>query len=352
MLDGDAAKVVEFDGRSVTVQIAPGRYRSLTVAQFAARARSPEPAAGEGMDPGLVLAGCSAEQLARVRELAGHVREVLTGFASGHAGEAAPGEPRPAYAPGTSLTARYAAKAAELSVTARTVERWAGLYRQCGEAGLVDERVRRGRGSNVDPRWEAAVRAEFAAGMAASTPTRGAVLARVAARLEREYGAGAVPVPSQATAYRRLGELAKGANAVAGSAKARRSIAGRPAGVYGRLRATRPGEYVVLDTQDLDVYAMEPVTCRWVKAQLTVAQDLFDRRIVGLRVTPVSTKAVDVAGVLFEAVTGDPGRRTGFGVAARPEPPSRGDENQENEKSTHISSILQSPFRSRPQPPT
>jgi len=49
---------------------------------------------------------------------------------------------------------------------------------------------------------------------------------------------------------------------------------------------------------------MEPVTCRWVRAQLTVAQDLFDRQILGLKVTPVSTKAVDVAGVLFEAVTG------------------------------------------------
>ena len=314
LLDGDAARVVEFDGRSVTVQMPQGRYRSLTLVQFAGRARSLDPVVDGGTDPGLVLAGCSAEELARVREIAGHVREVLTGFASGYSEDAGPGEPRPGYAPGTAIKARYAAKARELSVTARTVERWAAAYRECGEAGLVDERVRRGRGSRIDPRWEAAVRAEFAAGVAASTPTRGAVLARAAARLEREYGAGVVPVPSQATAYRRLAELAKGTNAVAGSAKARRSIAQRPGGVFGRLRATRPGEYVVLDTQDLDVYAMEPVTCRWVKAQLTVAQDLFDRRIVGLRVTPVSTKAVDVAGVLFEAVTGDPGRRAGLGV--------------------------------------
>ncbi|WP_432981428.1 hypothetical protein [Dactylosporangium sp. CA-233914] len=61
---------------------------------------------------------------------------------------------------------------------------------------------------------------------------------------------------------------------------------------------------MILDTQDLDVFAMEPVTCRWVRAQLTVAQDLFTRCIVGMRVTPVSTKAVDVAGVLHEAVAG------------------------------------------------
>jgi len=48
------------------------------------------------------------------------------------------------------------------------------------------------------------------------------------------------------------------------------------------------------------------VTCRWVRAQLTVAQDLFTRCITGLRVTPVSTKAVDVAGVLYQAVAARP----------------------------------------------
>jgi len=47
---------------------------------------------------------------------------------------------------------------------------------------------------------------------------------------------------------------------------------------------------------------MEPVTCRWVQAELTVAMDLYSRCITGLRLTPVSTKSVDVAGVLFETV--------------------------------------------------
>jgi len=115
-----------------------------------------------------------------------------------------------------------------------------------------------------------------------------------------------VPRPSTAAAYRHLARLTKGTNAVTGSAKGRRSIADRPKGVYGRLRAVRPGEYVILDTQDLDVFAMEPVTCRWVRAQLTVAQDLFTQCITGLRVTPVSTKAVDVAGVLYQAVAARP----------------------------------------------
>jgi len=50
------------------------------------------------------------------------------------------------------------------------------------------------------------------------------------------------------------------------------------------------------------VFAMEPVTCRWVRAQLTVAQDLFTRCITGLRVTPVPAKAVDVAGILYQTL--------------------------------------------------
>ena len=64
----------------------------------------------------------------------------------------------------------------------------------------------------------------------------------------------------------------------------------------------RPGEYLLLDTTRLDVFAMDPVTLRWVQAELTVAMDLYDRCVTGLRLTPVSTKAVDAAAVLFESI--------------------------------------------------
>lgn len=310
LLDGDLARVADFDGRSVVVQmLGDSSYRTLTLAELASRACGLEAESADDVDPGLVLAALSATEREKVETRAEHVREVLTGFASGYAGLARQGEPRPQFVEGTPLRERYAAKAAELKVTARTVENWVAAYRAGGEAALVDDRKRPGRRRSVDPRWDAAVLAELGAGVDASTPTGSAVLMRAAERLEREHGAGAVEVPSKATAYRRLAELAKGRNAVSGSAKGRRSIAARPLGTYGRLRATRPGEYLILDTQDLDLFAMEPVTCRWLRAQLTVAQDLFDRQILGLRVTPVSTKAVDVAGVLFESITGRSGGR-------------------------------------------
>jgi hypothetical protein len=261
LVDGDAAQIVEFDGRKVVISYADGRYSSFSLTEFVTRARGVEPV-GSDDDPGLVLAGLTGEQRRQVTERGEHVREVLTGYKSGYAQAAREGEPRSEYAPGQPLMARYRAKAAELSVTWRAVEKWVAAYRESGEAGLVDRRHGRSGFSVVDPRWEAAVRAELAAGVSASTPTRSAVLMRVADRLDREHGEKVVPIPSQATAYRRLAELTKGTNAVSGSAKARRSIAAGPKGVHGRLRATRPGEYVILDTQDLDVFAMEPVTCR------------------------------------------------------------------------------------------
>lgn len=301
---GDVVEVVALEGLGATVRNErTGEISTLSLGRLAAGARSlePEPETAS-QDQVVVLAHLSPGPRAKLKERAEHVREVLTGYRSGHAGGALAGEPRPAFHPDSPLADRTAAKAEELQVSTRTVDRWVAAYREAGEAGLVDTRWLKGRGSRVDPRWEEAVRRVLAESVNASTPTRSAVLRRVKERLEEEFGAGTVPLPPQSTAYRRLAELTKGTNAVSGSAKARRSIADRPGGTYGRLRATRPGEYVVLDTQDLDIYAMEPVTCRWVPVQLTVAQDLFSRCIIGLRVTACSTKAVDVAGVLFEAV--------------------------------------------------
>lgn len=325
LFDGELVEVVQMTADQVAIRtVRSGAFANLSLVRLLAscRAVGAEPAGGDGVSlqdaaasagravettaVGTVLACLTSAQREEVSERAGHVREVLTGFRSGHRGSAGPGEPRPQFAGTVSMKTRCRTKARELGVTDRTVERWIAAYRDCGEAGLVDARVLRAGGRWIDPRWDDAVRLVLSGMVDASTPTRAAVLDRVEAHLQASFGPGEVALPSRATAYRRLGELAKGTNAVTGSAKGRRSIADRPRGTYGRLRATRPGEFLVLDTQDLDVFAMEPVTCRWVRAQLTVAQDLFTRCILGLRVTPVSTKAVDVAGVLYDTVVPRP----------------------------------------------
>ncbi len=53
----------------------------------------------------------------------------------------------------------------------------------------------------------------------------------------------------------------------------------------------------------MDVFAMEPVTLRWVNTKLTMAMDLYDRRIAGLRLRPIAVQSPDVAPVLFQTVT-------------------------------------------------
>lgn len=207
---------------------------------------------------------------------------------------------------------RMAAGAHELGVDVRTMRRRVAAFRSRGIDGLIDSNATRRRAARVDPRWDAVCIALLKEYTNRSTPTQGAVIDEVERRVVSQFG-DTVEVPHRATAYRRLKVLEKGRYAF-GSAKARRSVAERPEGVLGRLRADRPGEYVVLDTNSLDVFAMEPVTGRWVPAQLTVAMDLFSRCILGLRVTPVSTKAVDVANVLFQCLEpqGDPGRQWPF----------------------------------------
>jgi hypothetical protein len=87
-----------------------------------------------------------------------------------------------------------------------------------------------------------------------SNPTKQAVIERA-----NDEFLQAVPdgrVPSSSVAYVRLDELDKGRYTF-GAAKQRRSVAKRPTGVLGRLRADRPGQYVLLDSYRLDVFAME-----------------------------------------------------------------------------------------------
>src|ERR1035438_10345236 len=288
--DGQAWEVAELTPPSVLLASPAGGLRRVSISHLLAAPGTRiggSSGAERPADAGLRLASLSRAELAQLRERVAHVREACTGYRRGSPALALPGEPRPEYAPGAGRLQRYRAKAAELQVGVRTVERWAARLERDGPAGLADERHLRRRApqGGADARWLAMARTVLAEHADASTPTQDLVLARIAARLEAEHGPGTVPLPGRTRARVLLPE-----------------IAGRPAAPCGRLGATRPGEYLLLDTTRLDVFAMDPVTLRWVQAELTVAMDLFDRCITGLRVTPVSTKAVDAAAVLFESV--------------------------------------------------
>lgn len=312
--DGRLWEVAEMTATGVVLRDALGGLRQASISHLLAssgtRLLDTAPA-----QPGLAgpdTSGLAPPETEELRRLTGHVREVLTGYRRGSEALALPGEPRPQYAPGTPKLERCRAKAAELGVSAMTVRRMIWRFEADGPEGLIDQRKQRRKDplAGADARWLDMARRVLAEHTEASKPTQDLILAEIAARLHAGHGDGTVPVPKPTRARALLREISKGTSAFGGT-KAKREIAGRPAAPYGRLRAMRPGEYLLLDTTRLDVFAMDPVTLRWVQAELTVAMDLYDRCVTGLRLTPVSTKAVDAAAVLFESVRPLPGPAAG-----------------------------------------
>jgi transposase InsO family protein len=316
--DGEICTVLALAGDRVTVQEQrSGRALSVRIASLLA-------VPGRGLlDPavavrvgavGPALASLTDAEMTAVCERAAHLREVLMGYRSGSAEQALPGEPRAAYRPGRPLMERYRAKAAELGVGVTSVRRWASAFERGGEAGLIDARHQRAseplRG--MDPRWLDVLRAVLDEHVGASRPTQELLLDRADARAVEQHGPEVIP--KRWKAKQAVRQLTRGTNALQGSTKGKRSIANRPDAPFGRMLATRPGEYLLIDTTALDVFAMDPVTLRWVGVELTIAVDLFSRCVVALRLSPVSTKAVDASLVLFEAVSPDSKARTGGGL--------------------------------------
>jgi transposase InsO family protein len=197
-------------------------------------------------------------------------------------------------------TNRLSAAAGSLGVSLRTLQRRLARLEDSGPAGLVDARVLRDTRRSVDPRWDAACREVLDSYTRASTPTRKTVVTRTNRAFLEDVPDGRLP--SDRVAHRRLDELDKGRYTFA-DAKQRRSVAKRPSGVLGQLHPTRPGQYVLLDGYRLDVFAMEPVTLRWVPTELTVAMDLYDRAITGIRLRALAAQSADVASVLFQTMT-------------------------------------------------
>ncbi|WEB43344.1 Mu transposase C-terminal domain-containing protein [Streptomyces yunnanensis] len=310
-LDGETVEVVELaslaTGMEVILKDARDRLARMSVRELLTSDRAeviPKdggPAADDVELAAVVLGRLTKEERKEVLERAEHVREMLTGYRSGCEELARPGEPRPEYAPGLSLGKRYAAKAAELGLTVRSVERWARAFLEGGEVGLAPKKAQvEGGLSHADPRWVEVAEEVLGEYKEESRPSVKLVLERVQARLEERFGPDAVPLPKRTAGYRWMHELERRHPTFRLSTKRNREIADRPDGVYGKLRPTRPGEYVLMDTTRLDVFAFDPVTLKWVQAELTVAMDWYTRCITGIRVTPVSTKAVDAAAVLFQ----------------------------------------------------
>jgi Helix-turn-helix domain len=181
----------------------------LTIRRARLVADNPGPNANDAGDPAdVVLSTLSESERAIIAERAAHIREALTGYRSGTAELAAPGEPRPQYDVGHTLTTRYEAKAAEFGVSLRTIKQWVADFRHHGEAGLARSAVSRQKPLGlVDERWVETALEVMVEHTDHSRPSRAMVIDRANARVVARYGADAVSLPSRATAYRILEQL-------------------------------------------------------------------------------------------------------------------------------------------------
>ncbi|WP_282837529.1 integrase [Microbacterium flavum] len=309
--DGDPCTIVEICDGAIIARDRSGRSRRLRMVDVlrpvseGGKAHIPGRTRREEEDTPLAVIWSDATDSVKAKsgERSDHIREVITGYKSGTREVAREGEPRLEYHPSRTLAERITAKAAELGKGRRTIARWVARYKDAGEVGLVDYRSAQPGQSlaNFDARWLDAARQVIDEQTAESKIAKSVVIARIHARVERSHGPGVVREPSRSAAYKILDELSKGRATFTGSTKRKRSNANRPPAPYGRLSASRPAQYVLMDTTPLNVFAVAPVTGKWVCADLTVAMDLHSRCILGLRLTPGSTKSIDVAGVLMEA---------------------------------------------------
>ncbi|MFF3693792.1 Mu transposase C-terminal domain-containing protein [Streptomyces sp. NPDC002221] len=252
--------------------------------------------------------------LAAAREWERHVVEVQSGLPPDPQPDSAP---RPEYDPAVrSLAERDAAKAAELGVGVRSIQRRRYAYAQQGLWGLLDHRAARlstatGR---ADARLVAAIEEVLATETNASTGTRSRLIRRVVKAVENTHGPGVVPLPGQSTFYKLIDTLSTGRHTF-GSAVTRRQTANRPQGQFTPTFAARPGEQVQIDSTPLDVMVVLD-SGQTVRADLTIAVDVATRTICAAVLRPMGTKAVDAALLLGRMLVPEP-MRPGWSAALR-----------------------------------
>lgn len=233
----------------------------------------------------------------KAEELAEHVREVRTGYKSGNSRDKLQGEPFAEYDPAMTQTIgkRRAAKAAELHVSTRTLERWDRAYRIGGAVALTHQMWLRPRElfPRCDVRWFRAFHAivrgrqedeekEKKRRKTDPRSVRGKTLPTVKVMIEAATAnePDATP-PSKSTAYRMYEVLSMGTGH-RNISKTRASIEGRPDTRNDARVVSFPGESIQLDTTTLDVFCVDPITGEAYRPELTVAIDQFSRCILAM----------------------------------------------------------------------
>jgi len=254
------------------------------------------------------LEGLPAGAVEQARWWETHIAEVVYGIPP----DAPPGtRPRPGFDPAaTTMTGRERVKAAELAaaghpVTVAMVKRRRQRWEAGGLGALVDQRLARpsvpyGR---ADPAVVEAMRTAIVEAENSSSRTAKFIIWRAGHLLAA--GHPGVAMPSRATCYRLCDTLSSGRHTT-GSAATRRSLAGRPQGMFGQWEPQAPGELMQIDSTPLDVLVLldDGVPGR---VELTGMIDVATRTVTAAVLRP-SARSVDAAVLLARTLTPEPMR--------------------------------------------
>lgn len=320
---GGSWQVTEIDGFQVKLASTSGQTEVLPFYEFVTlpsvqrltdqRQTQAQGAASLGEHLDAYFTTLSEPLKASALERLAHLREAITGYRSGEASRPEAHEPRPGYDPdATTQAKRFKTKAAELraagaKISARTLRFQRDEYQRRGLIALVDARQLRSKlplGKHPD-RVIGAAKQVLEAAIDESTVTKKLHIEAIQKLLKADMKAGTLTfqkgLPSYTTVSRLIDNLGKNLY-IYGSAKRRRSQAGRPQRLYQMLTATRVGEYVVLDASTYDVWGFDSITGERVRHRLVVAIDVFSRCILSARFYEQDPNGIDAAFVLYDMI--------------------------------------------------
>lgn len=267
----------------------------------------------------------TVDEIAEAERMARHLKEVFTGYPDGYANDEHP-KPRPQYDTSRPQKERIATKVDELKALGLKGSP-ATLYRKwehLNEGGL--RRLIVGNaGSSFDPlakyrkAWPGLIECiqdQFAAEVGKSTGDRKRfhwhVKERLAAK-SREDGAD-YRMPSQSTFNRILRYFPESRQAFR-SAKALEQMALNPPGIHTPKRALAPGDIMEIDATRLNIRVRDHLG-NVTHAELIVLIDVCTKLICGWDIVPITSKAVDAAWLLAQALR-PPTYRQGWPEAVR-----------------------------------
>ncbi|WP_051551510.1 helix-turn-helix domain-containing protein [Nocardioides sp. URHA0020] len=256
-----------------------------------------------GLDRQAVLEGLAPKAAAAALEKEQHVLEVTTGFRSGDPDDPLPGEPLPEYTTPL-LKDRLKAKAAELGLTDRTVRNWVDWYEADELFGLLDQRSARRLNplAGIDPRIiSAAIEQRVVVEGNEATGEKGRFYKRLKRRLDHQYGEGAVPLPPRTTLMPKLKTIL-GPSGTFGPSPGRRSKDRTPTHSFNPLRASRPGQSVLMDATPLDIRAYDPINDVDVTVSLSMTLDVATHTICSWRLVIGTENRADAILLIADAL--------------------------------------------------